>query len=91
MKPAQALSGARTGRICDRCNRRLRTGDAARFYATWYEDTGWTLRRVYCEDCGEASIEADTANADEVVGEAVFWEHRLAAVCILDRSRPEEQ
>jgi len=88
--PAAALNGVCTGHICDRCNRGLRTGDGARFYATFYEDTGWTLRRVYCEDCGESSIKSGTANADEVVGEAVFWDHRLAGVRILDRSRPED-
>lgn len=88
--PAAALNGIRTGHICDRCNRGLRSGDGARFYATRYEDTGWTLRRLYCSDCGETKIESGTAEADEVVGEAVFWNHRLAGVGITDRSRPTE-
>lgn len=88
VEPAKAIQGTKVGRICDRCNRGLRTGDAARFYATWYADTGWYLRRLYCADCGESAIESGTADADEVVGEAVFWNHQLAGVQITDRSRP---
>lgn len=88
--PAAVLSGEQTGNICDRCNRGIRTGDKARFYATYYENSGWTLRRVYCSDCGTPRIETGTDGEDEVVGEAVFWKHRLAGVEITDRSRPED-
>lgn len=88
--PASALAGERTGNICDRCNRGLRTGDAAWFYATWYDDTKWTLRRIYCDNCGMRNIESGTQGAAEVVGAAVFWNHRLASVRITDRSRPED-
>jgi hypothetical protein len=86
--PSVALSGARTGHICDRCNRRLRTGDVARAYATHYDDRGWTLRRVWCEACGDATISRGTDDADEVLVEAVFWKHRLVSIELLDQSRP---
>lgn len=86
--PAGALNGERTGNICDRCNLGVRTGDVARFYATYYEDTGWTLRRFYCGECGTSRIKSGTKGADEVVGEAVFWNHRLAGVRITDRNLP---
>lgn len=45
--PAKALSGARTGHICDSCNKGVRTGDLVRAYATYYEGDGWVLRRVW--------------------------------------------
>lgn len=89
-EPAAAIQGTKVGAICDRCNRRLRSGDSARFYATVYPESGWALRRVYCSNCGESSIEASTADADEVVGEAVWFNHMLAAVRITDRSRPQD-
>lgn len=88
--PVKALNGRRTGHICDRCNRALRTGAPARFYATRYGENGWMLRRLYCKDCGEREIASGTPEADEIVGEAVFWDHRLAGVRITDRSRPRE-
>ena len=84
--PAKALNGARTGGICDRCNRRVKTGDAVRAYATVYPETGWTLRRLWCSDCGETTIEAETEGAQEAIVEAVFWKHRLAGVEVADSS-----
>ena len=78
--PAKALNGARTGHICDRCNARVNTGDAVRAYATHYDRDGWVLRRVWCSDCGESTIESETEGAAEAIVEAVFWEHRLAGV-----------
>jgi hypothetical protein len=86
--PAKALSGARTGHICDRCNRGVRTGDVVRAYATHYERDGWTLRRVWCKDCGDATIDTETDGVDEVMLEAVFWNHRLVSVTVSDRSLP---
>lgn len=59
-----------------------------RAYATHYEHDGWTLRRVWCEDCGDTVIGAETVDADEVVIEAVFWSHRLVSIKQHDRSRP---
>lgn len=88
--PAGALTGERTGNICDRCNRGLQTWDVARIYATYDKETGWTLRRFYCLECGSSSIESGTKGADEVVADAVFWNHRLAGVRISDRSPPED-
>lgn len=88
--PAKALSGIRTGHICDSCNRGLRTGDLARAYATHYEEGGWTLRRVWCEECGDTTIGQGTDGADEAIIEAVFWEHRLVSVEERDRSLPTE-
>lgn len=85
--PAAVLSGEEIGHICDRCNRGLRTGDKARFYATYYENLGWTLRRIYCSECGTRCIGTGTDGEDEVVGEAIFWKHRLAGIEITDRSR----
>lgn len=88
--PAAALSGARMGNICDRCNGGVWTGDLVRVYATRYEDDGWVLRRLWCGECGDANIEHGTEGADETVIEAVFWNHQLAGVEILDRSLPGE-
>ena len=85
--PTVAISGARTGHICDRCNRRLRTGDIARAYSTHYDNRGWALQRVWCDDCGDARISHGTNSADEALVEAIFWEHRLVSVELLDRSR----
>ena len=86
--PAAALSGARTGHICDSCNKGVRTGDLVRAYATYYEVDGWVLRRVWCAECGETSIERGTDDADEAIVEAVFWNHRLVSVTERDRSLP---
>lgn len=86
--PSAALSGVQSGHICDRCNKRVRTGDRVRAYATHYEHDGWKLRRVYCSDCGETSIQSETDSADEVIVEAVFWDNRLVSVDVQDRSRP---
>ena len=84
---AKVLNGARTGHICDRCNARVKTGDLVRAYATHYDREGWVFRRLWCEDCGETSIGVGTEGADEVIIEAVFWNHRLAGVKVTDRSR----
>lgn len=87
--PVSALQGTRVAHICDRCNCRIRDGEPTRFYATRYTDSGWTLRRVYCSNCGEDTVEPSTATVDEVVGEAIRFNHTLVGVRITDRSRPE--
>jgi len=84
---AKALNGVRSSHICDRCNKRVRTGDLVQAYATHYERDGWVLRRVWCEECGESTIGEETEGADEVIVEAVFWDHRLVSVEVRDRSR----
>jgi len=84
--PAQALSKAQTGHICDRCNKRVRTGDLIRAYTTHYERDGWVLRRVWCDECGDTTISEGTDGADECILEAVFWDHRLVSVEVSDRS-----
>jgi hypothetical protein len=86
--PAAALNGVQVGHICDCCNCRIRTGDKAVVYATYYEDEGWLVRRVWCSDCGSTTIGLPTDGADEVVIEAVFWNHRLTGVKTVDRSKP---
>lgn len=83
-----ALSGARTGHICDACNKSVRTGDLVRAYATVYDGDGWTLRRLWCDECGDTSISEGTEGADEVIIEAVFWHNQLVAVEERDRSLP---
>ena len=85
--PAAAMNGVRTGHICDRCNTRIRTGDLVRAYATHYDRDGWVLRRVWCEGCGKTTIGEGTDGGDEVIVEAVFWNHRLVSVEVRDRSR----
>ena len=86
--PAKALNSVETGHICDRCSRGIRTGDMAVVYATYYEDEGWLVRRVWCSDCGSTTIGLPTDGADEVVVEAVWWAGRLAGATTVDRSRP---
>jgi len=86
--PAAALNGVETGHICDRCNRRIRTGDLVRAYATHYETDGWIIRRVWCNECGDREIGLPTDGADEVVLEGVYWSARLVGVKTVDRSRP---
>ena len=83
--PVKALNGVRSGHICDRCNRRVRTGDLVRAYATHYERDGWVLRRVWCEECSETTIGEETDGADEVVVEAIFWNCRLVSVSVVDQ------
>jgi len=78
--PAKALNGVRSGHICDRCNKRVQTGDLVRAYATHYDRDGWLLRRVWCDECGETTMQEGTDRADEVIVEAVFWDHRLISV-----------
>ena len=85
--PAAALNRVQAGNICDRCNRRIRTGDKAVVYATYYDADGWVVRRVMC-DCGSRTIGLPTDGADEVIVEAVYWSGRLAGVKTVDRSRP---
>jgi hypothetical protein len=84
--PTKALNGVRSGHICDRCNKRVRTGDLVRAYATHYERDGWTLRRLWCEECGESGIGEGTDEADEVILEAVFWDNRFAGVEVVATS-----
>jgi len=86
--PAAALNGVQAGSICDRCNRRIRTGDIAVVYATYYDADGWVVRRVWCDECGSTTIGLPTDGADEVVVEAVYWSRRLVGVTTVDRSRP---
>jgi len=88
LDPASALNGRQTGRICDRCNKRVRTGDPVRVYATHYDGDGWVMRRLWCGDCGSSTIGIGTDGADEVLVKAVFWEHRLAGVETVDGNRP---
>ena len=90
-EPKSAFSGRRVGRICDACNRGVRTGDLVRAYATYYGPDGWLLRRLWCRDCGDERIEVGTAGADEVVLEAIFWKHRLISVEILDQKPPNDE
>jgi hypothetical protein len=87
LNPAKALNGARTGHVCDRCNKRVQTGNLVRAYATHYEGDGWILRRLWCDECGETSIRQKTDGADEVIIEAVFWKHRIVSVEARDRSQ----
>lgn len=89
--PAAALSEVRTGHICSGCNKSVRTGDLVRGYATRYERDGWVLRRLWCDDCGQSTIDRGTAGADEVTIKAVFWNHRLVSVTVTDRSCPHGQ
>jgi hypothetical protein len=85
--PASALNGSQTGRICDRCNKRVRTGDSVTVYATHYDGDGWIMRRLWCDDCGSSTIGTETDGADEVLVKAVFWEHQLVGVETVDRSQ----
>jgi superfamily II helicase len=71
--------------ICDRCNRRVRTGELVRAYATQYDGEGW----LWCEECGDTSINRGTEGADEVIVEVVFWNNRLVSVEERDRCLPE--
>ena len=87
-RPAAALNKTRSGNVCDRCNRRIRTGDLVRAYATHYETDGWVIRRVWCDECGSTTIGLPTDGADEVVVEAVYWSGRLVGVTTVDWSRP---
>jgi hypothetical protein len=89
--PAEALNRTRTGNICSGCNKGIRSGDLMRGYITHYDRDGWVLRRLYCDSCGDTTIDRGTAGADEAIIEAVFWNHRLAGVTILDRNRPRER
>jgi hypothetical protein len=88
--PAAALNGVQTGHICDRCSRGIRTGDKAVAYATYYERGGWTLRRVWCDECGDRAISNGTSGADEAVVEAVYWNTKLVSLRTVDRSRPSD-
>ena len=85
--PAKALNGVRSGHICDRCNKHVRTGDFVQAYATHYDRDGWVLRRMWCDDCGETTIGKETDEADEVIVEAVFCGHQLVSVKARDRSQ----
>jgi len=44
---------------------------------------------IWCDECGETSIREGTNGADEVIIEAVFWEHQLVSVKERDRSKVE--
>jgi hypothetical protein len=85
--PAAVLNGVQCGHICDRCNRGIRIGDKAVAYATYYERGGWTLRQIWCDECGDRVISNGTNDADEVVVEAVYWNTKLVSVKTVDRSR----
>lgn len=88
--PVTALSGVRTGHICDSCNRGVLTGDLVRGYSTYYEKDGWIPRRLWCDDCGSTTINEGTPGADELILQAVFWNHRLVSVQFEDRSPPSD-
>jgi len=49
-------------------------------YATHYDQEVWVLRRLWCDECGETTIQEETDGADEAIVEGVFWEHRLVSV-----------
>jgi hypothetical protein len=87
LSPAAALNGVQCGNVCSGCNRRIRTGDLVRAYATHYETDGWLIRRLMC-NCGSRTIGLPTDGADEVIVEAVWWAGRLVGVKTVDRSRP---
>jgi len=38
--PEKAFNGVRSGHICDRCNKRVQTGDLGQAYATHYDKDG---------------------------------------------------
>jgi len=84
--PAKALNGVRLGHICDRCNKRIQTGDLVRAYATYYEGDGWILRRVWCRNCGDTTIRERTDGSDEAIVGAIFWNHQLTSAKIKDVS-----
>jgi len=86
--PAAALNGVETGHICDRCSRRIRTGDKAIIYATYYDADEWVIRRVWCDDRGSTTIGLPTDGADEAVLVGVYWSGRLVGVTAVDRSKP---
>jgi len=86
--PVKALNGVRSGHICDRCNKCVRTGDLVRAYTTHYEQEGWMLRQVRCVECGESTLEKETDGADEAIVEALFWRHQLISVKVRDWSPP---
>ena len=84
--PAKALNGVRSGHICDRCNKRIRTGDLVRAYATYYKENEWVLRRVWCRDCGDTTIGEKTDGYDEAIVGAIFWNHQLKSAKTKDLS-----
>ncbi|SDJ57874.1 hypothetical protein SAMN05216226_105153 [Halovenus aranensis] len=86
--PAAVLNGVQVGNICDRCNKRVKTGDLVRAYATYYDADGWVVRRVWCDKCSSTTIGLPTDGADEVIVEAVYWSGRLVGAKTVDRSRP---
>jgi hypothetical protein len=86
--PARVLNGVRPGHICDRCNKRVWTGDLVRACVAHYDRDGWVLRRVWCDECGETALGEGTDRTDEVIVEAWFWDHRLVSVKKRDRSLP---
>ena len=88
LDPAAALNGIQTGHICDSCNKRIQHGEKVSMYATYYENSGWTPRRTWCLKCCPETVDPGTDSADEVIVEAVFWNHQLAGARITDRDRP---
>lgn len=84
--PAPALGGTRIGNICSSCNKGIRSGDLVHAYATYYDEDGWIIRRLWCGECGDTKIGRTTDGTDEVIISAIFWEHQLAGVKIADQS-----
>lgn len=80
LRPASAFAHIKTVVDETPVHEPVRTGDLMRAYATHYDRDGWVLRLLWCEECGESAIEAETDGADEVIVEAVFWEYRLVSV-----------
>lgn len=88
--PSDALRGATSGNLCDGCNGSIYLGDVIRLYATYYAGPGWLIRRVWCDECGDAEIGTGTLRADEVTAEGLWWFGRIAQLEITDRSRPDQ-
>lgn len=88
--PAAALTGLKTGTICDSCNRRIDHGEKVGLYATWYDTGGWTPRRTWCLECCPESVDPGTDGADEAILVGVLFGHRLLSLDVRDRSRPDD-
>lgn len=40
----------------------------------------------YSDECGDTTIDRGAEDADEMIGEAVFWDHRLVSVEVMAAS-----
>lgn len=66
------------GHICDRCNRRILTGDTAVVYAIYYDANMWVVQCVMF-DCRSPTIGLSTGGADMMI-KPVWWPRRLVGV-----------